>query len=216
MFEKKFQYSFSQADMSNIKGSLGERLIQRFIQKELIPTLIKQGWDAIIFSPRTWFTPRLGTIANFDFPSQKLEARLIISNGYYPTEEFLGYFQKLTKLLSNVADGFLIKLHTTGENKLLSDAIEEFDLNRWSIGGMDDYKKFDSKMLLPIVKGEIETIEVKTNKGASLQKPSYANILREGYLLRLFHVSLVCFEKNEFEIVEKLISNETELGKLPL
>lgn len=51
MFEKKFQYSFSQADMSNIKGSLGEKLIQSYIKKELVPALTKQGWDDVIFSP---------------------------------------------------------------------------------------------------------------------------------------------------------------------
>jgi hypothetical protein len=216
MFEKKFQYSFSQADMSNIKGSLGEKLIQSYIKKELVPALTKQGWDDVIFSPYTWFTPKLGSLVNHDFPQREREARFIISNGYYPTKEFLEYFKKLTRLLENTPDGFLIKLRKTGENKLSSEAINEFDLDSWTIGTLNHNEKLDSNKILLTVSGEIETIEVKTNKGASLQKPSYANILREGYLLRFFHVSLVSFEKNEFEIIEKLLSNETELEKLPL
>jgi hypothetical protein len=64
----------------------------------------------------------------------------------------------------------------------------------------------------PVVEGEIEIVEVKsgTARLASNQIKSYTDVLRKGYPLRYFHVEIISFERNQFEIKEKLITDPRE------
>jgi hypothetical protein len=71
----------------------------------------------------------------------------------------------------------------------------------------------DDNEQLPIVEGEIEIVEIKTGKAIipSQQMISYRKVLEERYFLRFFHVNIISFEKNEFEIEEKLVTTPEEL-----
>ena len=68
------------------------------------------------------------------------------------------------------------------------------------------------------MEGEIEVVEVKTGKAIipSYQMANYRKVLEEGYFLRFFHVNIISFEKNEFEIEEKLVTTPEELEAVQL
>ena len=73
----------------------------------------------------------------------------------------------------------------------------------------------DETTEIPIVMGEIEIVEVKSNKGrlSRVQKEEHGNLVKNGYPLRLFHVSIVSFAKNRFEVKEKLLRTIAEIEK---
>ncbi len=211
------KYSFSPKKLNNLKGHISERLIQDYINKNIIPKLKKDGWDIIIYTTNTWFS--VPESENFN-PSFINERMFFISNRLFPTKKFLNKFKKLTRLLENIPDGFLIKMKKTGNNISMKKAINELNLNSisfWNgLGGNFSSKELDENEQLPIIDGEIEIIEVKSDKSflASNQKKSYSNTLKAGYHLRYFHVDFISFKNNCFEIKEKIIREPVELNKL--
>lgn len=74
----------------------------------------------------------------------------------------------------------------------------------------------DENEQLPIVNGEVEVIEVKSDKGdiKSYQRKDYIKLVNNGCSLRYFHVKIISFERNQFEISEKLFKKVDEMGKL--
>jgi len=214
------KYSFNHSEINNWKGRITERLIECYINDVLIPTLRKQGWDEAIFSPHAWFGDEIEENKHRPdkwklFPVH-MEVRFLVTKGLFPTRQFLTVFKKLTNLLENAPDGFLIKIKKTRKTKPLKEAIKEFQLDRWVVSSCD-YRERDENEILSVVDGDIEVVEIKSDKATlpSRQKRSYENILREGYVLRFFHVNIVSFEKNEFEIEEKLLTAPNELKTFP-
>jgi hypothetical protein len=211
MFERVVKYALHTTEVNNFKANITERLVERYIRKVLIPDLIKQGWSHVIFEPRAWFS--------FESESydQKLVQKFFIDNSLYPTKEFFRAFEKLTRLLKNIPDGFLVKLRRTRKTKPLKRALKELGLEScdWEIPLRQPFTRseHDSNEQLPIVEGEIEIVEVKTGKAIfpSHQMISYRKVLEEKYVLRFFHVNIISFEKNEFEIEEKIVTNPKEL-----
>ena len=180
------------------------------------------------------YTPRVSDDAPY-LHSTKGNEMFFISNGVYPTNELLtkiekpGLFGTLRNkregVLENVPDGFLVKLKKTGKSKSLREALTDFGLERfdhWYVGwGPYLYGTFwrsehDEGEVLPIVDGEVEIIEVKSGKSILLayQRKSYLKAIKNGYLLRFFHVEIVSFKKNHFEVKEKLVRTEDEIRKL--
>jgi hypothetical protein len=194
------------------KGRFGERLVECYINDELIPSLkTTEGWTDIIYTV-AWFksthcSDYPESIAKFE---EEREVRILLSSGYYPTKEFHDYFKKLTFSLCNMPDGFLIKMKRTGTSKSVKEAIEEFDITSTSTFE-DNYGNLllelpEKNKVLPVVKGKIEVVEVKTGVGNQLQVESYRNSVAHGYPLRLFKVDL-----NVPEIMEKVIVNPNEV-----
>jgi hypothetical protein len=217
------KYSFNRKEMNNWKARITERLIHCYIDDVLIPMLRKQGWDNAIFSPHAWFGDEVEE--NKHRPDYmkifwRHEEKFFIKNRLFPTQDLMVKFKRLTKTLQNVPDGFLFKLKTTGELKRLNEALKELQVSpSWSEGDYTfNYQEQNGDKLLPIVDGEIEVVEIKSDKATlpSHQKRSYGNILREGYVLRFFHVNIVSFEKNEFEIEERLLTVPKELKTFSL
>ena len=64
-----------------------------------------------------------------------------------------------------------------------------------------------------MVNGEIEVVEIKSDKGflAQNQIRSYVNVVKNGYTLRLFNIKIVSFKWNQFEIREKIIRDPNEI-----
>ena len=207
------KYSFHAKELNNWKARITQRLIQCYIEDVLVQTLKEQGWDDSIYT-KGWFYEQTSW-------SEEFELKFLIANNLFPTMKFLNYFKKLTRLLKNEPDGFLFKLKI-GKMEALDSALKEivreigssWYSGSWSWGSyMCDFSKVDAKKLRPILDGEIEVVEVKADKGAlpPNQKRSYGNILREGYVLHFFQVSIVSFEKNKFEIEEKLLTNPSDI-----
>ena len=218
------KYSLHWTELNNFKARLTERLVKRYIEKILIPALRKQGWNQVIFEPHTWFGDEVEQNKNRPKHLQifwNFESFFFIRNGLYPTKVFLKSFKKLTKVLENTPDGFLVKLRKTKQTKLLKDALEEFGLqNRGLSFGEYSYipSEHDGNEQLQVVEGEIEVVEVKTGNAIipSHQMVSYRKVLEERYVLRFFHVNIISFEKNEFEIEEKLVTTPEELEAVQL
>jgi hypothetical protein len=223
-------------DTGQLRGCIGERLVNLYINDELIPSLKKnEGWTDILYIRAWYHEPR--SFPNFDEYRphitegmetearkelwermkksikfmEEMEARTLLDKGFYPTKEFLKYFKKLTASLSHTADGFLIKMKRTETTKTINEAIREFELVDASenefIEGLN-FQKIDKNRMLPVVNGKIEMIEVKTGskEGISLQTSSYRNAAANGFPLRFFHVDL-----NSFLIQERLIVNSNEI-----
>lgn len=142
----------------------------------------------------------------------RIEARvLFLKKGLYPNSELYHNTIRLLSLLEVTTDGILFKLNKTGE------VIDR----KKALSGM----KGNTNILLnelpekiPIVSGDIEVIEIKLGKSnlRPHQKRSYRNIIQEGYGFRFFHVNIISFARNEFEIREKLLTNPSELKSFPL
>jgi len=212
------KYSLHPKELSGWKARITERLIQCYIEDVLISVLRKQGWDDAIYDCVTWLAPKFPWMRE-----AKLEYQFFIANGLFPTPEFLKKFEKLTDLLENAPDGFLIKLKKTGKFRRLKEAFNA--LSSWRVEGLErgieEQKcrlRANKDEQLPIVNGEIEVIEVKSGKSnlPPHQKRSYRNIIQEGYGFRFFHVNIISFDRNEFEIREKLLTNPSELKSFPL
>lgn len=235
------KFSFNPKEMNNLKARIAERLIECYIEDILIPSLKRERWDIVIYSTVTWFSVPNSEGFNPDFKNERI---FFLSNGLLPTSTLLKHFEKLTATLENCPDGFLIKLRKTGEPKKLKDGMVELGLGfyehyRYSYGnGLETSHAIatlkergyaivrglyfttdghDKNELFPVVDGEVEAVEIKSDKGtlAPNQKRSYGNILREGYVLRFLHVNIVSFKKNKFEIEEKLLTNPDELKTFP-
>lgn len=204
MHERVMKYGLVWTELNNFKARLTEQLVKRYIEKVLIPELGAQGWDQSIYTQEDF------RIFYDENESQRPKCKqgvwnnyvygILIENGLYPTEEFINTLKKLTSLLKHAPDGYLFKFKKTGKVKSLK-------------------KHTDTESeLLPIVNGEIEVVEVKTGKAIipSYQMVSYCKVLEERYVLRFFHVNIISFEKNEFEIEEKLVTTPEELEAVQL
>jgi len=206
--------------MNNWKGRITERLIHCYIDDVLIRMMRKQGWDDALYTSHTWCGDDIKE--NEDRPDKwklspvHMEVRFLVTHGLFPTKRFLTVFRKLITQLENLPDGLLIKIRKTGRTKPLKEAIREFQLDNWVVSSYD-YRERNENEKLPVVDGDIEVIEIKSDKATlpSRQKRSYERILNEGYVLRFFHVNIISFEKNEFEIEEKLIAAPCKLRTFP-
>lgn len=217
------KYSFQSKTFVNLKGEIAERLVRCYINDVLIPALHKTGWEKVVFTPFTWFGDE--TEINENRPPYarifwRHEEKFFTRINVFPTQDFLSKFKCLTKLLKNLPDGFLVKMKRTGNFKPLGEALEELKIDRsWS---EEDYEfnpdEHNEKESLPIVDGEIEVVEVKSGRSnlPPHQKRSYGNFLEKGYVLRFFHVNIISFKRNEFEIEQKLIKSSDELKSYPI
>ena len=216
------KYSFNKADFRNLKGKIAERLVNCYIEENVIP-LLQKSWDKVIFTPHAWFGDEVEE--NKHRPDYikifwRREEKFFIKNKLFPTQALMVKFKKLTKTLQNVPDGFLFKLKPTGEHKRLKKALEELQVSSsWEEGDYTfNYQEQNGDELLPIVDGDIEVIEIKSDKSnvPPHQQQSYRNIVKEGYIVRFFHVDESLFIKNEFEIEEKLITEPNQIITFPI
>jgi hypothetical protein len=193
------------------RGRLGERIIEIYINDELIPSLKKsEDWTDIIYTV-AWFKATWSQdFQDFNKFEEEKQTRLLLSNGFYPIKEFVNYFNKLVDSLSNIPDGFLIKMKRIGAFRTVEEAIKEYNLtSEITLGDLSNQllQLPDIDKKLPVVDGKIEVVEVKTGEGVKkLQVPSYRNAVANGYPLRLFKVDI-----EKCEIKEKLIVNPDEV-----
>jgi hypothetical protein len=156
------------------RGRLGEKLVESYINDDLIPSLKKtEGWTDIIYTI-AWFKATYSQdFQDFIKFEEEKQTILLLANGFYPTKEFADYFNKLIDSLSNTPDGFLIKMKRNGAFRKVKEAIEEYNLT-----SKIQLEDFDGNQLLqlpcedeklPVVDGKIEVVEVKTGVGNQLQ-----------------------------------------------
>ncbi len=224
-------------DTGHLRGVIGERLVECYINDELIPSLKeKEGWTDILYIKHAWYyEPR--SPPNFDeYRSPTIEAmeakarkeleermkmylkvaeerevRELMANGFYPTKEFLKYFKKLTASLSHMADGFLIKMKRTETSKTINEAIKEFQLidsSKDEFIGSPIFQKFDKNRKLSVVNGKIEVVEVKTGSKEGI---SLQTASYRNAAANGFPLRFFHVDLNSFLIKEKLIANPDEI-----
>jgi len=210
------KYSFRPQELNNLKAYITGRLIRRYINDVLIPRLKREEkWDQIVYI-RAWFTAEnMERLLPLD---RNMELFILVSMNFFRTPSFLMRFRKLTRLLDNVPDGFIIKMRNTGKNIKYQDAVKcIYPLSpklvfTWKIS--TDYRtyiirrsNYEANISIPIVDGDIEVVEVKSGKSkfSPNQVKSYNKILKNNYILRYYHVNIISFKDNKFEIFEKVI-----------
>jgi hypothetical protein len=193
-----------------LKGSIAESLVRQYVEDETMPSLEKEGWDYVFFMG---YLPEIVPYDNLPPEQRPIQhgGKFFISKDIFPNREFLTNLRKLDKLIEHEPDGFLVKLKKTGETKPLKEAFVEFGL--FGVEGYIGRSKNAKNEQLPMVDGEIEIIEVKSDKAhlQASQRKNYIKVVSNGYALRYFHVRIVSFEKNQYEIEEKLITNPKQI-----
>lgn len=227
------KYSFKQRDMNNWKGRITESLTRCYIREILAPELEKEGWDKVLFIQSVPL--RIPSRPTEELPPYKRDfyrdkyiwiKTILLNLGLYPSPEFLDKCGKVNGLFKHLPDGFLLKFRKTGEIKSMKELISELGTSelsfrwKWKESGERDEYRFSTKEMgqtieISIVKGEIEIVEVKSDKGglSRVQKEEYSTLAKNGYPLRLFHVSIVSFDSNHFEVKERLLTNVEEIEK---
>ena len=228
----RMKYSFKQRDMRSLKkckslinedvkkwkGGVTESLVKCYIRDILIPRFKEEGWFKVLFLENIPLYLFMDVIPVYgqsylslsselakrlpkelyqnqrDFLRDRfgLIKSLFHEKNIHPCQELLNNFEKLCILLNNTPDGFLVKT-----NKIGTETIAE------------------ESRKIPIVDGEIEVIEVKADKGKlnRAQKDQYSTLVKNGYPLHLFHVSIISVEGNNFEVKDKLLTTVEEIEK---
>lgn len=206
----KLRYSFAAGALNNVKGHISECLVRQHIEDRVIPSLKKEGWDYVFF---VGYLPSIIPYDNLPPEQRPFQdgEKFFITKDIFPNREFLTNLKKLDKLIEYEPDGFLIKLKKTRETKPLREALVEFRL--LGVDGFIGCHKHGKTEQLPIVNGEIEVIEVKSEKAhlQASQRKNYTKVVSNGYALRYFHVRMISFERNQFEVREKIIRNADEI-----
>jgi hypothetical protein len=129
----------------------------------------------------------------------------------FPSPELFDETIKVIALLENAPDGFIFKLSDNGQNLSSFNYIKAF--SKWRLEIFEELELHAPPKEIPVVSGEIEVIEIKADEAFIMphQAEGYKKIIAEGCPLRYFHVALVSFEKNQFEIEEKLVRTASEL-----
>jgi len=207
--------------MNNWKGRITESLTRFYIRDVLAPKLEKEGWFKVLYLRDIPSRTPSDTTNKY---SSNILSRLrlvnFLNNGVYPSQELLDKCEKVNGLLEHSPDGFLLKLKRTGEMKPMKELISELGRGKWKWsdeGGECEFSTIeaDETIEIPTVNGEIEVVEVKSDKGklSTVQKEEYSNLVKNGCPLRLFHVSIVSFDKNHFEVKQKLLRSVKEVEK---
>ena len=193
------KYSLTKSDLSGLKGIISETLIRQYVGQVIIPKL-KEEWDFVIGG----------------YPS----TTRLISMGLFPNINLRNKMEKLKEILKHSPDGYITKMRKTKERIGLKDALNELGLSSflhgsWRYGSEDIFvgSEHNENEQLPVVDGEIEIIEVKSDKARlhSVQREDYRKAILDGFSIRYFHVKIISFDKNKFEIVEKLIQDISSL-----
>jgi len=152
--------------------------------------------------------------------------KIFLEKGVFPNKDLFDRCINLMGILEVSTDGFLFKLKRTGKMEPKEEAVSELDENyhkeRWDplerkFIPMHVIRTDELPPQIPIAEGEIEIIEIKAGKSniPPYQKANYRKAIENGYFLRFFHVDIVSFERNHFEIEEKLIKDPQEVTSFP-
>jgi len=226
------------------KGRITERVAMTYFEDILIPFLKeKEGWTDIFKADLSCPINRIEKELikgnkkviegmedyqqswYLDQPRNIISELLknFLSRCIYPNEEFLNSCIKLLLILEVATDGIIFKTRKINETIKKGKAISQINKNYYAsdLRTGNQINFFDEKDLpeqIPLVTGEIEILEVKSGNACIPyhQIEDYQRAIENGFYLRYFHVGIITFRGNSFEIKEKLITNPREVTKYPL
>ena len=99
-------------------------------------------------------------------------------------------------------DGLLLKLQDTGYKRRVEKDSHPFNPKPRSRSS----KKREEVSKLPVVKGDLEIVEIKCGRSAKLmkkQKETYNDLIWKGVPVRMIAVRIVSFDRNKFLVQER-------------
>jgi len=191
------------------KGKITEWIVEKYVTITVVPRLKESGWDHIIYNPRPWSNQLWWGDEPGDSIWKNFEAKYLIGHHLCPTPKFLSYFIELQEVLKSRPDGVIFKLNAVGEISV-DNALKKCGLEGSrgfeSHGVAFDRRDHKKNAMFPLVEGEIEFIEVKSDSARlnPNQKESYPIAIQNGYKLRYFHVEIVSFILNQYRLTETI------------
>jgi hypothetical protein len=141
-----------------------------------------------------------------------------ILNGVIPDEELAVKTLELLLSLKVWTDGFLFKLKKSKKLFETEKLISKINYHRMMIPSTlhDMLKTYKFPKKIPQASGKIEFIEVKSNKAIIKrhQINNYKEIIETGYKMRYFHVEIISFKQNIFDINEKVLNDISDLKEI--
>ncbi len=198
------EYRLKSLELSILKGVIGEHLARSFIRNTLAPKLVEEEkWDHVVFSRNDYkqshraFGEKLFSYDRFreDF----------YFHGFYADTQLLSKYAMVVGVLARnhcTPDGLLLKLQGTGHKRRVGKDVNpsNFGLRRRSS------KKRGEVLKLPVVKGDLEIVEIKCGRSAKLmkkQKETYNDLIWKGVPVRMVEVRIVSFDRNKFLVQER-------------
>ncbi|MDH5793725.1 MAG: hypothetical protein OEZ18_04080 [Candidatus Bathyarchaeota archaeon] len=198
------EYRFRALELSILKGVIGEHLARSFIRNTLAPKLEEEEkWDHVVFSSNDYrqslkaFSEKLFSFDRFreDF----------FAHGFCADTQLLSKYAMVVGVLARnhcTPDGLLLKLQDTGHKRRVGKDFRSSNVrlrNRSS-------KKSGEVSKLPVVKGDLEIVEIKCGRRAKLmekQKETYNDLIWKGIPVRMVEVRIVSFDRNKFLVQER-------------
>lgn len=199
-----------------LKGNQSEENVDHFIKYNLIEKL-KEKWDYIYYESSAWINynpfPQMDA---FDHWNEKI----FISMGYCLSYDYNDKIKSLMDILLAIPDGYIFKMKKIKKIRI-TDALKIHNIGRhdgWELMGKHKFfgNKVNGNKWIPLVNGGVDFIEIKS-KGATFnqnQKESYPIAISNGYKMHYFEVDYSSFEKNEYKINYKLITEVNDFYKL--
>ena len=191
-------------ELSILKGVIGEHLARSFIRNTLAPKLEEEEkWNHVVFS-RNDYKKSLNTFNEKLFSYDRFREDFF-AHGFCADTKLLSKYAVTVGILARshcTPDGLLLKLQETGhKNRVEKDfRSSNFRLrNRYS-------KKREEDSKLPVVRGDLEIIEIKCGRSAKLmkkQKETYNDLIWKGIPIRIVEVRIVSFDRNKFLVQER-------------
>jgi len=237
------KYSLPTNVINNYKGRITETLVKYYISENLIPKLKEEkGWTDVFFDKLVCPINRIekellqgNTQAvkemeewnrsyYLDRPKNIISEinKVFLVKKIFPNEHLLDNCLRLLMVLGVATDGMIFKTKRTNKEiskqKALSTINKNYNMfnleTNVSVNYVDE-EELPEK--IPLVDGEIEIIEVKSgNARIPLhQIEDYQKAIENGFFLRYFHIDIISFKDNMFELKEKLITKPKEVTSYP-
>jgi len=198
------EYRFKSLELSILKGVIGEHLARSFIRNTLAPKLEEEEkWDHVVFSRNDYKqSHRAWNEKLFSYDRFRED---FYSHGFYADRQLLSKYAMVAGVLAHnhcTPGGLLLKLQDTGHKRRMEKDVRPSNtrLRRRSS------KKRREVSKLPVVKGDLEIVEIKCGRSAKLmkkQKETYNNLIWKGVPLRMVEVRIVSFDRNKFLVQER-------------
>ena len=198
------EYRLKSLDLSVLKGVIGEHLARSFIRNTLAPKLEEEEkWDYVVFSRNDYKQSQKAW--NEKLFSYDRFREDFYSHGFYADRQLLSKYAMVVGVLGHnhcTPDGLLLKLQDTGYKRRVEKNIRPFNVRLRS----RSLKKRGEVSKLPVVKGDLEIVEIKCGRSAKLmkkQKETYNSLIWKGVPIRMVAVRIVSFDRNKFLVQER-------------
>jgi hypothetical protein len=198
------EYRLKSLEVNILKGVIGEHLARSFIRNTLAPKLEKEEkWDHVVFSHNDY--KQSHKVYNEKLFSYDRFREDFYSHGFYADRPLLSKYAMVVGVLAQnhcAPDGLLLKLQDTGYKRRVEKNIRHF--NARSRSRFSQKRGEVSK--LPVVKGDLEIVEIKCGRSAKLmkkQKETYNDLIWKGVPVRMVAVRIVSFDRNKFLVQER-------------